>query len=136
MVDRRTQVEDTTTSNQMLYVAIDRDDMDSVRTHGSVRPWHVMAPTANRAWVTLHYDVQEALDRALWGQEERGRIPNRDRLVVIPFEISAEGYGHFMVTGTLQSMGGHLRWHGDLPLLATNRQREVILAAQQPALTL
>ena len=118
----------------MLYVAIHEDDMDSVRTHGAVRPWHVMAPTANRAWVTLHYTVPEALDRALWGQEERQRIPNRDRLVVIPFEISAEGYGHFMVTGILQAMGGHLRWHGDLPLLATNQQREVILAAQQPAL--
>ena len=115
---------DTNNSTLRAYVGIHRDDLNQILTHGEVRPCNVMKESAERPCVVLDTTICAAGDRALrHGFAELGKSQQYERhLVLIAFDFTALGVGHFMLTKVLAISDDWqtFLFYGNLPLRCTN----------------
>ena len=117
-------------STLTAFVGIHRYELNQILTGAMVRPRNVMAERADRSWVMLDKTVAEAAWRALrWGFEELGYEQDERQLVLIEFEFTTLGVGHFMFTNQLTTTHDwqHFRFHGNLPLRCTNDEGELLV---------
>ena len=121
---------DTTASTLQLYMGLRKQEFDSVLSNSAVCPCNVMNESDRRAWVVLGTTTKAALDRALWGFEELGYEPDKSQLLLITFEFTAIGFGHFTLNDMLTTRNNkHFRFYGSLPLRCTNSQGDLLVHA-------
>ena len=124
-------VVDTNKSTLLVYAGLQKDMLNQVQTDAMVRPCNVMVESAERSWLVLDTTIAAAADRALrWGFEELGKEQDELQLVLIAFEFTALGVGHFMLTNQLGSTRGdwhHFRFYGNLPLRCTNIEDQLLV---------
>ena len=118
---------DTQGSNLTLYVGIHTEEMPIVNAAGALVPANVMDPTPRRSWVVLTRTPEDAAYRATWGFTEIGRTGGGDSLVMLTFEFTALGFGHLTLEQQLVWRHGHYRFYGDLPLLCSNTDGNVLV---------
>ena len=119
---------DTQGSNLTLYVGIHKDEMPIIESRSALVPRNVMAPTPNRSWVALTRTREDAAYRGTWGFTEIGRTGGSDSLLLLTFEFTALGFGHFTLEQQLvEHRSGHFRFYGDLPLLCSNTHGNVLV---------
>ena len=125
-------VVDTTNSTLQLFAGLHRDELNQIATDGMVRPGNVMAESERRSWVVLHTTIAAASDRALrWGFEELGKEQDELQLVLIAFEFTTLGVGHYIMQKRLTTHDWiHVRFHGDLPLLSQDMNGEPLVKVQ------
>ena len=115
---------DTNNSTLQAYVGIHRDELNQILKDGMVRPCNVMKESAERSYVELDTTILAAENRALrHGFEELGKEQkDKQHLVLMAFEFTALGLGHFMLTKKLAISDDwrKLLFYGNLPLRCTN----------------
>ena len=127
---QRPQTADISMSTLRLYVGINKAEWDNILARGAVHPDHVMRVTPQRWWVPLRTTLEAALERASWGGEEVGHEWNINDVLVLVFEFSTKGLGHYMLNQTLTTRdGNHYRFHGSLPLLSISTTGELLAQA-------
>ena len=116
---------DTNNSTLQVFAGLHRDELNQVTTDGMVRPCNVMVESAERSWVVLDTTIFAAADRALrYGFEELGKEQDERQLVLIAFEFTPLGVGHYLLSNQLcpprYGEWNHFRFIGNLPLQCTN----------------
>ena len=122
--------EDTNNSTLQAYVGIHKDELNQILRDGMVRPCNVMKESAERSCVVLDTTILAAENRALrHGFEELGKEQQDKRhLVLIAFEFTALGVGHYMLDNKLTTTDWkHFRFHGDLPFQCKNMDDEILV---------
>ena len=123
------QFVDTHGSNLKLYVGIHTTEMPLVTAVGNLVPANVMVPSPRRSWVALTRTQQDAAHRAQMEFEEKGLQSTQDSLVMLTFEFTALGFGHYTLADQLvEQRYGHFRFYGDLPLLCSNNDGNMLVS--------
>ena len=129
-------VADTCGCKLKLYVGLHKDELASVESRGAISPSNVMDPRPNRSWVALQTTIEEAADRAIWGFDEIGRTGGKEKLLLITFEFTDLGFGHFTLAKQLvEQRNGNFRFFGDLPLLCVNIHGEILVVIDHDVAT-
>ena len=123
---------DTTTSVLQFHAGLHKDALNQITTDRVVHPCNVMVESEHRSWVVLHTTIAAASDRALrWGFEELGKEQDELQLVLIAFEFTTLGVGHYIMQKRLTTHDWiHVRFHGDLPLLSQDMNGEPLVKVQ------
>ena len=114
---------DTTASTLELYIALHHSRLPDIEASGHLSPSHVMKPDDHRCWVPLCMTPKDAVERATWGLAELGIVVAdlKNELRLLKFTFTPHGFGHYFLQDILTARGPkRWRFHGDLPLFATN----------------
>ena len=122
---------DTTTSVLQLHVVFHIDDLEQIMRDRVIRPCNVMAKSEHGSWVVLHTTIGAAVDRARWVFGEAQL--NTGELILIGFEFTALGIGHYTFTYELTTRDWKLfLFHGNLPFQCSNFQDRPFLRRNYP----
>ena len=126
----------TARMNQLtVYVGLRAEKWADACTDRTLRPEHVMAVTPSRKWVPLNKNVDQAVDRALWGAaDELGRplVDPKTELVVARVDFHAAAVGHWLLGGMLTTQDWqNWRFHGPLPFEVRNENMTLLVEVSQ-----
>ena len=121
-------------SKLRLYVGVHAEDMPEINELGYLAPCNVMNVSPDRAWVVLSRELDDAAYRAFQGFREFQRPTHHTSLVMLTFEFTALGFGHYTLADQLvEHRYGHFRFYGDLPLLCSNIDGNMLVSLTEVA---